>query len=160
MHLRLWAAERLAELTGATSVAGASWMITYARALGAQIGADVDLHSAPPVTGLLKLGRGAAIEPEVDLSGYWVDGDVVRIGRVRVGAGARVGSRSTLMPGARIGKGARIAAGSTVAGAVPANQRWAGSPAAPAAKDPAEWPSAASAAIAVAGSRLAGRVRG
>ncbi|PRY30472.1 Pls/PosA family non-ribosomal peptide synthetase [Pseudosporangium ferrugineum] len=140
VHLRLWAAERLAELTGATSVAGASWMITYARALGAQIGPDVDLHSAPPVTGLLKLGRGAAIEPEVDLSGHWVDGDVVRVGKVRVGAGARVGSRSTLLPGARVGKGARVAAGSTVAGAVPANQRWAGSPAAPAAKGAAVWP--------------------
>ncbi|MEV1154775.1 Pls/PosA family non-ribosomal peptide synthetase [Micromonospora chokoriensis] len=142
VHLRLWAAERLADLTGATSVAGASWMITYARALGTQVGADVDLHSAPPVTGLLKLGRGAAIEPEVDLSGHWVDGDVVRIGRVRVGADARVGSRSTLMPGARIGRGARVAAGSTVTGAVPANQHWAGSPAAAAAvaKDSSEWP--------------------
>src|SRR4029453_15027240 len=105
-HLRVWAAERLAELTGATSVAGAAWMITYARALGAQIGPDVDLHSAPPITGLVKLGRGAAIEPEVDLSGYWVDGDVVRIGTLRVGAGSRVGSRGPLMPGARIGKGA------------------------------------------------------
>ncbi|GAB3960010.1 hypothetical protein GCM10027614_80750 [Micromonospora vulcania] len=150
VHLRLWAAERLAELTGATSVAGASWMLTYARALGAQIGADVDLHSAPPVTGLLKLGRGAAIEPEVDLSGHWVDGDVVRIGKVRVGAGARVGSRSTLMPGARVGKGARIAAGSTVTGAVPSNQLWAGSPAAPAAKESAGWP----------GQRPRGRGRG
>jgi non-ribosomal peptide synthetase-like protein len=140
VHLRLWAAERLAELTGATSVAGATWTTTYAKALGAQLGPEVDLHSAPPVTGLLKLGRGAAIEPEVDLSGHWVDGDVVHIGKVRIGAGARVGSRSTLMPGARIGKGARIAAGSTVAGAVPANQRWAGSPAAPAAKEPAAWP--------------------
>jgi non-ribosomal peptide synthetase-like protein len=140
VHLRLWAAERLAELTGATGVGGASWMITYARALGAQVGRDVDLHSAPPVTGLLKLGRGAAIEPEVDLSGYWIDGDVVRIGKVRVGAGARVGARSTLMPGARIGKGAQIAAGSTVVGAVPAGQRWSGSPAAPAARDQAGWP--------------------
>ncbi|MFF5289240.1 Pls/PosA family non-ribosomal peptide synthetase [Paractinoplanes globisporus] len=140
VHLRLWAAERLAELTGATGVAGAGWMITYARALGAQVGKDVDLHSAPPVTGLLKLGRGVAIEPEVDLSGYWVDGDVVRIGKVRIGAGSRVGSRSTLMPGARIGKGAKIAAGSTVSGAVPANQRWAGSPAVPAAKGAADWP--------------------
>ena len=141
VHLRLWAAERLADLTGANGVAGAGWMITYAKALGVRIGRDVDLHSAPPVTGLLKLGRGAAIEPEVDLSGYWVDGDVVRVGAVRVGAGARVGSRSTLMPGARIGKGARIAAGSTVAGAVPANQRWAGSPAVfAAAKTTAAWP--------------------
>ncbi|MFF5076247.1 Pls/PosA family non-ribosomal peptide synthetase [Actinoplanes sp. NPDC000266] len=142
VHLRLWAAERLAELTGATGVAGAGWMITYAKALGNQIGRDVDLHSAPPVTGLLKLGRGAAVEPEVDLSGYWVDGDVVRVGKVRIGAGARVGGRSTLMPGARIGKGAHIEAGSTVTGAVPANKRWAGSPAAPApAKDGASWPS-------------------
>ncbi|MGK5683544.1 Pls/PosA family non-ribosomal peptide synthetase [Actinoplanes sp. URMC 104] len=141
VHLRLWAAERLAELTGATGVAGAGWMITYAKALGAQVGPDVDLHSAPPVTGLLKLGRGAAIEPEVDLSGYWVDGDVVRVGKVRVGAGGRVGSRSTLMPGARIGKGAHIDAGSTVTGAVPAGKRWAGSPAAPTvSKDKAAWP--------------------
>nr|WP_236643087.1 Pls/PosA family non-ribosomal peptide synthetase [Actinoplanes utahensis] len=131
VHVRLWAAERFAELTGATGVAGAGWMITYAKALGARLGEDVDLHAAPPVTGLLKLGRGAAIEPEADLSGYWVDGDVVRIGMVRVGAGARVGARSTLMPGARVGKNARIAAGSTVTGAVPANQRWAGSPAVP-----------------------------
>jgi non-ribosomal peptide synthetase-like protein len=140
VHLRLWSAERLAELSGATGVAGAGWMITYARALGAQIGPDVDLHSAPPVTGLLKMGRGAAVEPEVDLSGHWVDGDVVRIGKVRVGAGSRVGSRSTLMPGTRIGKGATIAAGSTVTGAVPANQRWAGSPAAPAGKETTDWP--------------------
>ncbi|MBW6437076.1 AMP-binding protein [Actinoplanes hulinensis] len=141
VHLRLWAAERFAELTGATGVAGAGWMITYAKALGARLGRDVDLHSAPPVTGLLKLGRGAAIEPEVDLSGYWVDGDVVRIGTVRVGAGARVGSRSTLMPGARVGRGARIGAGSTVTGTVPAGQRWAGSPAVPVAgKDATGWP--------------------
>ncbi|GID50816.1 amino acid adenylation protein [Actinoplanes capillaceus] len=141
VHLRLWAAERFAELTGATGVAGAGWMITYAKALGARLGRDVDLHSAPPVTGLLKLGRGAAIEPEVDLSGYWVDGDVVRIGTVRVGAGARVGSRSTLMPGARVGRGARIGAGSTVTGTVPAGQRWAGSPAVPVAgKNATGWP--------------------
>ncbi|WP_435824120.1 Pls/PosA family non-ribosomal peptide synthetase [Actinoplanes missouriensis] len=141
VHLRIWAAERLAELTGANGVAGAGWMITYAKALGAKIGRDVDLHSAPPVTGLLKLGRGAAVEPEVDLSGYWVDGDLVRVGMVRIGAGARIGSRSTLMPGARVGKGAKIAAGSTVTGAVPSGRRWAGSPAVPAAtKDAEGWP--------------------
>ncbi|WP_211268579.1 Pls/PosA family non-ribosomal peptide synthetase [Actinoplanes subtropicus] len=140
VHLRLWAAERLAELTGASGVTGAAWMITYAKALGATIAQDVDLHSAPPVTGLLKLGRGAAVEPEVDLSGYWIDGDVVRIGKVRIGAGSRVGARSTLMPGARIGKGADIAPGSTVTGAVPAHQRWAGSPAVRAAKGGADFP--------------------
>ncbi|GGL08043.1 Pls/PosA family non-ribosomal peptide synthetase [Mangrovihabitans endophyticus] len=131
VHLRLWAAERFAELTGATGVAGASWMTAYARALGAQVGAGVDLHAAPPVTGLLKLGRGAAVEPEADLSGHWVDGDVVRIGKIRVGAGARVGARSTLAPGARVGKGAYVAAGATVTGAVRAGG---------ASRDTATWP--------------------
>ncbi|WP_103338615.1 Pls/PosA family non-ribosomal peptide synthetase [Amycolatopsis sp. CA-126428] len=144
VHLRLWTAEKLAGFSGADSVAGASWMTTYAKALGARIGKDVDLHSPPPVTGFLKLGRGAAIEPEVDLTGHWVDGDVVHIGKVRVGAEARVGARSTLFPGVRVGKGAEIAAGSTVRGAVPAGQRWAGSPAARVAKDERDalkWPS-------------------
>ncbi|ADJ47737.1 Pls/PosA family non-ribosomal peptide synthetase [Amycolatopsis mediterranei] len=144
VHLRLWTAEKLAEFSGADSVAGASWMTTYAKALGARIGKDVDLHSPPPVTGFLKLGRGAAIEPEVDLTGHWVDGDVVHIGKVHVGADARIGARSTLFPGVRVGKGAEIAAGSTVRGAVPAGQRWAGSPAARVAKDERDalkWPS-------------------
>ncbi|AGL17072.1 Pls/PosA family non-ribosomal peptide synthetase [Actinoplanes sp. N902-109] len=118
VHLRLWAAERFAELTGVTGAAAASWMTLYARALGAQIGPDVDLHAAPPVTGLLKLGRGAAVEPEADLSGTWVDGDIVHIGKIRVGAGARVGARSTLGPGARVGKNAHVRAGTTVLGAV------------------------------------------
>ncbi|OLR89847.1 Pls/PosA family non-ribosomal peptide synthetase [Actinokineospora bangkokensis] len=129
VHLRLWAAERIVDLTGATTLAGAPWMTHYARALGARIGADVDLHSLPPVTGMLKLGRGAAVEPEVDLSGHWLDGDVLRIGRIRVGAGATVGSRSTLFPGARVGKRAEVAPGSGVLGAVPAGERWSGSPA-------------------------------
>jgi non-ribosomal peptide synthetase-like protein len=140
VHLRLWTAERLADLSGATGVAGASWMTRYARALGADVGPGVDLHSAPPVTGLLKVGRGAAVEPEVDLCGYWVDGDLVHIGQIRVGAGARVGARSTLLPGVRVGKGAEIGAGSTVRGAVPAGQRWDGAPAARAGKSGHAWP--------------------
>jgi non-ribosomal peptide synthetase-like protein len=142
VHVRLWAATRLAELSGATDVASASWTTRYARALGAKIGKDVDLHSTPPVTGMLKLGRGAAVAPDVDLAGHWVDGDIVHIGKIRIGAGATVGSRGTLLPGTRIGKGAEIAAGSTVHGAVPAGQRWAGSPAQRTGKGGVRWPSA------------------
>ncbi|MGI5129282.1 Pls/PosA family non-ribosomal peptide synthetase [Pseudonocardia sp. CA-107938] len=140
VHVRLWAAERLAELSGATGLSAASWTTRYARLLGAKIGDGVDLHSAPPVTGMLKVGRGAAVEPEVDLAGHWVDGDVVHIGKIRIGAGARVGSRSTLQPGTRIGKNAEVVAGSTVHGAVPAGQRWAGSPASRAGRSALTWP--------------------
>lgn len=128
VHLRLWTAERLAELSGATGLAGA-WLTYYARALGVRVGEDVDLHALPPVTGMLRLGKGCAVEPEVDLSGHWLDGDRLHIGAVRIGAGATVGARSTLLPGARIGKRAEIAPGSGVTGSVPAGQRWGGVPA-------------------------------
>jgi non-ribosomal peptide synthetase-like protein len=139
VHMRLWATERLTVLSGATNLAGA-WLTYYARALGAQIGAGVDLHSLPPVTGMLKLGKGSAIEPEVDLSGHWLDGDVLHVGRIRIGAGATVGARSTLFPGARVGKRAEIAPGSGVSGSVPAGQSWGGVPATRTGKAPRRWP--------------------
>jgi non-ribosomal peptide synthetase-like protein len=139
VHLRLWTAERLAEFSGATSLTG-SWLQRYARALGAKVGPDVDLHSLPPVTGLLKLGRGAAVESEVDLSGHWLDGDRLEIGTVKIGAHAVVGTRSVLFPGARVGKRAEVAPGSAVAGQIPTGQRWAGAPAVKLGKAKRNWP--------------------
>lgn len=139
VHLRLWTAERLAEFSGATSLTG-SWLERYARALGAKVGPDVDLHSLPPVTGMLKLGRGAAVESEVDLSGYWLDGDRLEIGTVKVGAHAVVGTRSVLFPGARVGKRAEVAPGSAVTGQIPTGQRWAGAPAVKLGKAKRNWP--------------------
>jgi non-ribosomal peptide synthetase-like protein len=139
VHLRLWAAERLAEFSGATSLTGA-WLVRYARALGARIGEDVDLHSLPPVTGLLRLGRGAAVESEVDLSGYWLDGDRLEIGTVKVGAHSVVGTRSMLLPGARVGKRAEVAPGSAVTGRIPTGQRWSGAPAVKLGKAKRNWP--------------------
>lgn len=118
-HVRLWAAENLSDAAGAANLAGAPWIAYYARALGAKVGPGVDLHTLPPVTGMFTMGRGASIEPEVDLAGYWIDGDRLHVGPVTVGAEAVVGSRSTLLPGAEIGRKAEIAAGSAVSGKVP-----------------------------------------
>src|SRR6266545_4229674 len=140
VHVRLWAAENLADAAGAANLAGAPWIAYYARALGAKIGRGVDLHTLPPVTGMLTLGRHASIEPEVDLSGYWIDGDVLHLGEIQVGAEATVGSRSTLLPGARIGRGAEVLAGSAVHGEVPAGERWTGSPAHRLGKARRPWP--------------------
>ncbi|MFB9313658.1 Pls/PosA family non-ribosomal peptide synthetase [Nocardioides plantarum] len=128
-HLRLWLASHVVDEVGAIGLGGAPFMTWYARLLGARIGRDVDLHSVPPVTGLLRLGRGCSIEPEVDLTGYWVDGDVLHLGEVSVGARARVGARSMLLPGAVVGAGAEVAPGSAVFGEVPPGEFWSGSPA-------------------------------
>ncbi|MBU3065175.1 AMP-binding protein [Nocardia sp. NEAU-G5] len=140
VHLRLWAAVRLAEASGAENLSGAPWMVPFARALGARVGRGVDLHTLPPVTGMLELGDGCSIEPEVDLAGHWIDGDLVHIGAIRVGAGAVIGARSTLLPGAVVGKNAVVAAGSAVFGRVKAGQEWAGSPAAKVGKAEYPWP--------------------
>ncbi|MDP9981283.1 non-ribosomal peptide synthetase-like protein [Pseudarthrobacter oxydans] len=140
VHLRLWLAEQIQDLAGAVSLASAPWVPYYARALGAKIGDDVQLHSLPPVTGLLSLGSGCNVEPEVDLSGWWIDGDIVHIGAIRIGPGATVGARSTLMPGATIGAGARVEPGSAVLGKVKAGQLVAGSPAERRGKAKHSWP--------------------
>lgn len=140
VHLRLWLAEQIQDLAGAISLASAPWVPYYARALGAKIGEDVQLHSVPPVTGLLSLGNGANIEPEVDLSGWWIDGDCVHIGAIRIGAGATIGARSTLMPGVVIGAGAQVEPGSAVLGKVKAGQLVAGSPAERRGKARHTWP--------------------
>ncbi|MGW2250605.1 Pls/PosA family non-ribosomal peptide synthetase [Kitasatospora sp. NPDC001660] len=138
-HLRLWAAERLAEVSGATELSGA-WLVRYARVLGAKVAPEVDLHSLPPVTGMLKLGRGCAVEAEVDLCGYWLDGDRLEVGQVKVGSGAVVGTRSTLLPGAKVGKRAQVVPGSSVTGQVPTGQRWGGAPAVKLGRAERVWP--------------------
>ncbi|MGO1291448.1 MAG: amino acid adenylation domain-containing protein, partial [Brevibacterium linens] len=58
VHKRLWLAEHIADLAAAVSVASAPWVTWYAKLLGNRIGPDADLHSVPPVTGLLTLGEG------------------------------------------------------------------------------------------------------
>ena len=130
VHLRLWSAERLADAVDATNLAGAPWIAYYARALGATVGRGVTLHTVPPITGMLTLGRDCSVEPEVDLSGYWLDGDVLRLG-------ADHGS----VPGPPSGRAARSARVPRSVGAprsppVPGcparfrdGERWAGAPA-------------------------------
>ena len=128
-HLRIWLAERLAEELLATGNASAPGMAWYARMLGADIGKHVDLHTMPPITGLLTIGDGATVELETDLAGYWLDGDTLHVGRITIGADARIGMRSTLGPDTHVGEGAEVGPGSAVVGDVPAGEYWTGSPA-------------------------------
>jgi non-ribosomal peptide synthetase-like protein len=140
VHLRVWLAERLAEASGAENLAGAPWLVYYARALGADVGKGVDLHSVPPVTGLLALGHRSAVEPEVDLCGHWIDGDSFHVGAIAIGNDATIGTRTTLLPGAVVGKNADVAPGSGVVGKVKSRQYWKGSPAVKSGRVNHPWP--------------------
>ena len=96
--------------------------------------------SAPPVTGMLRLGHRSSIEPEVDLTGHWIDGDDFHVGPISVGNDATVGARTTLFPGAVVGKNADVAPGSGVRGKVKNGQYWKGSPAVKSGKARHPWP--------------------
>ena len=139
VHLRVWLAERLADELGAANISGAALVRWYAKLLGAHIGAGAELHSLPPVTGHLHLGKGSAVGTEVDLTGHWIDGATLHLGAIRVGKNARIGARSTLAPGCRIGAGAEIAPGSAVFGRVPPGALWSGAPARPTGGSPSAW---------------------
>ncbi|GGU28371.1 Pls/PosA family non-ribosomal peptide synthetase [Streptomyces violascens] len=129
VHLRLWTAERIVAAFGVSSLLGTPWARLYARSLGCRVGPGAALHAMPPVTGLATIGRGASVEPEADISGWWLDGATLHIGAVRIGDGARVGHRSTLMPGAVLGADAELEPGACLDGQVPPGRRWLGSPA-------------------------------
>ncbi|MCT9090158.1 amino acid adenylation domain-containing protein [Streptomyces sp. ASQP_92] len=132
VHLRLWTAERVVAAFGVPSLLGTPWARLYALSLGCRVGPQAALHAMPPVTGLATIGRGAGVEPEADISGWWLDGATLHIGAVHIGEGARVGHRSTLMPGAVLGAHAELEPGACLDGQVPPGRRWVGSPARPA----------------------------
>ncbi|WP_324612824.1 Pls/PosA family non-ribosomal peptide synthetase, partial [Streptomyces specialis] len=137
-HLRLWAAERYVKAVNVRPATGTPFAAWYARLLGCRVGRRVHLHALPPVTGLATFGDGCAVEPDADVAGWWLDGDVLRVGAVRIGPASRVGERATLLPGARIGADAEVLPGSCVAGPVPDGECWGGSPAV--RRQPETWP--------------------
>jgi non-ribosomal peptide synthetase-like protein len=140
VHRRIWTTEAIAHALGGVGLSGAPFVVAYGRLLGARIAPEVTLHSLPPLTGMLTIGEGASVEPEVDLSGYWIDGDILRVGAIRIGAGSVIGARSALLPGTRIGRDAQIEPASAVFGRVRAGQRWAGSPAVRVGRARRWWP--------------------
>ena len=139
-HLRVWAADRLIILQRLDLLWGTPMAPTFPRLLGTSVGRDAHLHHQPSVTGLVTLGDGVAIEPEADLNGHWIDGDVFILGEIVVDDGARVGTRTLLAPGAHVGAGAEIVPGSYVEGTVPAGELWGGSPAGPRGVAGETWP--------------------
>ena len=92
---------------------------------GRRVGAGVSWH-APESRVAIRVGEGATLEPDVDLHGWWIDGHELVVGELKIGRGARVGTRSVLMPGADIGAGAEVEPGQRRHAHVPAGERWAG----------------------------------
>jgi non-ribosomal peptide synthetase-like protein len=126
---RVWFLERLGEYCHLTRLAGTPWAARWARLIGVEVGPGARLGSMPTLTSLVHVGAGATVESQVDLHGWWIDGQELVIGEVHIGADASVGARTLLAPGASIGEGAEIEPGSVISGTIPAGEHWGGSPA-------------------------------
>ncbi|HEV7937268.1 MAG TPA: Pls/PosA family non-ribosomal peptide synthetase [Solirubrobacteraceae bacterium] len=140
---RVWFLERLGEYCNLTRMAGTPFSARYARLMGADVDRDARIASMPTLTSLVHIGPGATVESQVDLHGWWIDGQELVIDELHIGAGASVGSRTLLAPGSSVGEGAEIEPGSVVCGAVPAGEHWGGSPARHLGSAGERWPSQA-----------------
>ncbi len=140
---RIWFLDRLADRGHLTSLAGTPWAARYARWAGHSVGAGARLGTLPPVGSLVTIGAGATIEGEVDMAGWWIEGNELVVGTITIEEQVRIGTRALLMPGAVIGAGAEIEPGSVVDGTVAPGERWSGSPAAPVGWAGEHWPTEA-----------------
>lgn len=143
---RVWLLERLGEQCHIARLAGTPWAARYARLIGVDVGAGARLASMPTLTSLVHIGAGATVENEVDMRGWWIDGQELVVGEVWIAENASVGARTLLAPGARIGAGAEIEPGSVVEAHVPAGEHWGGNPARRLSETPtagADWPTGA-----------------
>jgi non-ribosomal peptide synthetase-like protein len=140
---RIWFLDRLGEYCQLARLAGTPAAGRYARLIGADVARGARLGSMPALTSLVHVGAGATIEAQVDLHGWWIDGQELVVGELHIGAGASVGTRTLLAPGATIGEGAEIEPGSVISGTVPAEERWGGSPASLLGRAGEHWPTQA-----------------
>lgn len=154
VHLSIWLLERVAETCDLDVMCNTPWVRRYARAMGAEIDADVTLASEPPVLGMLEARSGSSIEADVEIVNWYFDGDQIVVGPVSIGRDVRVGARSCLMPGTVIEDHAEIEAGSCITGQVESGERWAGSPAQYVGEAGEGWPSEAAPSVSRTRTRL------
>ncbi|HEX6810012.1 MAG TPA: Pls/PosA family non-ribosomal peptide synthetase [Planctomycetota bacterium] len=133
-YFRFWVVKNLIRSSpGAHLFLGTPLYALYLRALGAKIGPRVVIHSRtiPVCTDLLTIGADTVIRAEAMFECYRVQAGRIEVGPVTIGKDAFVGERSVLDTDTSIGDGAQLGHGSALHSgqAVPAGERWNGSPA-------------------------------
>src|SRR3989454_115624 len=105
----------------------------YLRALGAKVGPRVVIHSLriPVCTDLLTIGAGTVLRRESSFLCYRAQAGRIEIGPVTLGRDVYVGAMSVLDIDTPMGDGAQLGHASALHSgqAVPAGERWHGSPA-------------------------------
>ncbi|HEX2073808.1 MAG TPA: Pls/PosA family non-ribosomal peptide synthetase [Geodermatophilus sp.] len=134
-YVRFWVVKTLVRSSPLAWFVGSPLYTFYLRTLGAQIGRRVAIFTRhlPIGTDLLTVGDGTIIRKEAAIPGYRAQAGFIEIGAVTIGKNAVVSEATVLDIDTSIGDGAQLGMRSSLhAGqAVPAGQRWHGSPAVP-----------------------------
>ncbi|MFC5996751.1 Pls/PosA family non-ribosomal peptide synthetase [Pseudonocardia hispaniensis] len=134
-YFRFWLVKTLIQRNPMVLFVGSPLYALYLRALGAKVGrgAVILSRNLPVCTDLLSIGDRAVIRKDAFFNGYQADNGVIQTGAVSVGKDALVGEMTVLAIGTSLGDGAQLGhSSSLLAGqAVPAGERWHGSPAQP-----------------------------
>ncbi|MGW9306543.1 Pls/PosA family non-ribosomal peptide synthetase [Saccharomonospora azurea] len=134
-YVRFWTVKVLLHANPIIFFVGNPLYVLYLRALGAHIGKRVTILSrhVPVCTDLLEIGHDTVIRKESFFLGYRVHDGTIQTGRVRLGHDVLVGEHTVLDIDTSVGDGAQLGHTSSLhrGGAVPAGQRWHGSPAEP-----------------------------
>lgn len=138
-YVRFWIVKTLIRSSLAGLFAGTPLYVLYLRALGARIGPGAVILSrhVPACPDLLTVGAGTVIRKDAFFQCYRAQDGRIQAGPVTVGRDAFVGEKAVLDIGTAVGDRAQLGHASALhAGqAVPAGQRWHGSPAQPGAVD-------------------------
>jgi non-ribosomal peptide synthetase-like protein len=133
-YVRFWVVKALIwSNPGVYLLVGSPLYGLYLRALGAKVGPRVVIHSRriPVCTDLLTIGAGTVIRRESSFLCYRVQAGRIETGPVTLGRDVYVGEWSVLDIGTSMGDGAQLGHASALHSgqAVPAGERWHGSPA-------------------------------
>lgn len=138
-YVRWWLVKTLIRTSPVRLFTGSPLYAAYLRALGAKIGRDVAIFSThvPVCTDLLTIGDGTVVRKDASFSCYRAHDGLIQTGPVTLGRDVHVGEQTVLDINTSMGDHAQLGHASSLhAGqAVPAGERWHGSPAEPTATD-------------------------
>ncbi|MGW2558609.1 Pls/PosA family non-ribosomal peptide synthetase [Streptomyces sp. NPDC001514] len=132
-YLRFWTVKVLIHANPMVLFTGNPLYVLYLRALGARIGKGVTIlsHSVPICTDLLTIGAGTVIRKEAVLQCYRAHAGRIQTGGITIGQDAFIGEKTVLDIDTSMGDGSQLGHTSALYSgqAVPAGERWHGSPA-------------------------------
>ncbi|MYT73910.1 MULTISPECIES: Pls/PosA family non-ribosomal peptide synthetase [unclassified Streptomyces] len=132
-YVRLWTVKVLLHTNPLMLFVGNPLYVFYLRLLGARIGPGVTILSraVPVCTDLVTIGAGTVLRKEATFLGYRAQAGMIRTGPVTIGRDVYVGEKTVLDIGTSMGDGSQLGHASALydGAAVPAGERWHGSPA-------------------------------